>query len=212
MNGITRNGRRWLVTLGMACGVLSGCGDDRAIDDDDGGTTRSAGSGAASGSGSPSSAGSGASGQCGFQGDPEPANVAGITAAHNAVRCGVETDPAIPALSWSATVASVAQAYADQLASAGCDLVHSDGPYGENLMAGSGQYPPEEVVAAWVSEVSCFQYGPFDSCSCTCGHYTQVVWRESTELGCGVGSCSGGGQVWVCNYDPPGNYLGEVPY
>jgi hypothetical protein len=41
---------------------------------------------------------------------------------------------------------------------------------------------------------------------------TQVVWRESVRLGCGTASCNDGGVIWVCNYDPPGNYLGNMPY
>lgn len=51
------------------------------------------------------------------------------------------------------------------------------------------------------------------TCSCisfqcnACGHYTQVVWRDSERLGCGVGDCTGGGEIWVCNYDPPGNVI-----
>ena len=69
----------------------------------------------------------------------------------------------------------------------------------------------------WVSERDCYTYGTFmrgDDCSgsCSgCGHYTQVVWERSRRLGCGVATC-GGSSVWVCNYDPPGNVLGQAPY
>jgi pathogenesis-related protein 1 len=45
-----------------------------------------------------------------------------------------------------------------------------------------------------------------------CGHYTQVVWRKSTDLGCGFATCSGGGgfvnDIWICNYAPAGNSIG----
>jgi hypothetical protein len=206
------------------CLVVGACvvEERRNDDDDDGGAGSGAGAGAggsgagASGAGgagaSGGSMGSGGSGACGHAGEPEPAAVAGITAAHNAARCAAGASPEIPPLAWSSSLAAVAQAYAEVLAGQGCDLVHSGGPYGENLFAGTGSYPPDFVVDAWMSEADCFTYTTFpECCSCTCGHLTQVLWRESTTLGCGVASC-GGGEVWVCNYDPPGNYLGEMPY
>ena len=148
-------------------------------------------------------------------GDQEPAEMQGMTAAHNAVRAGVNppADPPIPPLSWSGEVAAVAQAYAEQ-----CNFDHSSGPYGENLYATSGGGSPEDVVGSWASEAANYNHAN-NSCSGTCGHYTQVVWADSTQLGCGVANCTtgspfGGGswQFWVCNYNPPGNYVGERPY
>jgi hypothetical protein len=48
-----------------------------------------------------------------------------------------------------------------------------------------------------------------------CGHYTQVVWRASTQIGCGVTSCGSGFRMQtevICNYAPAGNFVGEKPY
>jgi hypothetical protein len=42
------------------------------------------------------------------------------------------------------------------------------------------------------------------------GHFTQLVWRSSARLGCGASVCRGL-QIWVCNYDPPGNVQGNFP-
>jgi hypothetical protein len=60
-----------------------------------------------------------------------------------------------------------------------------------------------------------------DSCNMTCttqmfsngcGHYTQIIWRNTTEVGCGMATCSNGSEIWVCNYNPPGNYLRQNAY
>jgi uncharacterized protein YkwD len=147
----------------------------------------------------------------------EPAAMSGMTAAHNQVRANVSpaANPALPPLTWSSTVAATAQAWAN-----GCKFTHSGGSYGENIYATTGSATPAAVVSSWASEVSDYDYAT-NACSGVCGHYTQVVWRDSLRLGCGVANCttgspfgSGGGawQLWVCNYDPPGNYTGNKPY
>jgi uncharacterized protein YkwD len=141
--------------------------------------------------------------------------LSGITAAHNAARDAVNPAAAtpIPHLTWSSEVAATAQAYANQ-----CVFQHSGGSYGENLYATTGSATAQDVVGSWVGESASYDYAT-NSCTATCGHYTQVVWASSKNLGCGVANCSanspfGGGdwQIWVCNYDPPGNYVGESPY
>ena len=43
------------------------------------------------------------------------------------------------------------------------------------------------------------------------GHYTQIVWRSTVEVGCAVAR-SGLHEVWVCRYSPPGNVVGQRPY
>jgi hypothetical protein len=112
-------------------------------------------------------------------------------------------------------------------------LVHSTpqerNGWGENLALIGGRGAagsPEQVVGLWESEVGCYTYGRFQAginATCTsecadyggCGHYTQVVWRDTMQVGCGVANCTTGGTTrsyWVCNYDPPGNYLGQYHY
>ena len=141
----------------------------------------------------------------------------GMTAAHNSARADVKpaANPAIPPLTWSGEVADYAQNWANN-----CQFMHSGGMYGENIFAGTGTYKPAGVVTDWVSEDANYDYAT-NSCAGgeVCGHYTQVVWRDSTKLGCGVASCTdnspfGGGswQFWVCDYDPPGNFDGQKPY
>lgn len=163
----------------------------------------------------PVTAGPATDATCGHRGDPEPAPLAGITAAHNAIRCRVSrpSGAALPPLSWSTALAGEAQGYANQLAKNGCDLQHSQTEHGENLFGGSGKNTPAEVVERWAGEARCFHYESFPACcSCTCGHYTQLVWADTQRLGCGMATCANGAEVWVCNYDPAGNYMGSAPY
>ncbi|WAS90316.1 CAP domain-containing protein [Nannocystis punicea] len=145
--------------------------------------------------------------------DPEPGRLAGITAAHNRHRAQLDIAP----LTWSPELARYAQKWADKLKRRACALEHRPrkGPdaqkHGENLFAASGQAATaEQVVAAWVAEVAGYD-AKTGRCRGVCGHYTQVVWRNSQRLGCGVATC-GDSEVWVCNYDPPGNFLGQKPY
>jgi pathogenesis-related protein 1 len=156
-------------------------------------------------------------------GGSEADRLVGITQEHNRIRAAVSASPPLPDLAWSQDLADVAESYAKKLASSGCSLVHSQGPYGENLaFFGGQQATAAEVVDLWAGEKSCWTFGTFeetDSCSSACndsggcGHYTQVVWRDTKLVGCGVAACTNGdGEVWVCNYDPPGNFVGEKPY
>jgi len=170
---------------------------------------------------------------------PEPGLLAGITAEHNAARARLVSATPLPPLSWSPEIAQVAQAYADKLA-AGCanGLSHSEPAerhdWGENLAAfaitgGKGDEPngtAKQTVLLWESELDCYTFGPFqsgvnDTCSAACkdyggcGHLTQLLWRNTQRVGCGEAECSEGKtrkSYWVCNYDPPGNYTGELPY
>lgn len=144
----------------------------------------------------------------------EEGKLAGLTDAHNQIREGV----ALSALEWSDSIGGFAQAWADHLATENeCKLAHrpSDGPfaqkYGENIFLKSGPSNVAEVVGMWAAEASDYDH-PTNTCSGICGHYTQIVWAATQHLGCGYRQCDGGGEIWVCNYDPRGNYYGQSPY
>lgn len=137
-----------------------------------------------------------------------------ILAAHNKYRKEV----GVPDLTWSPTLAAHAQAWANQLASTG-RFDHSTDPHGEgeNLAKGTvGADSAAKLVDLWGSEKQYFQPGIFPDVSTTgnwadVGHYTQVVWRNTTQVGCGV-AMGGGSAVLVCRYSPPGNYEEEPVY
>ena len=130
-----------------------------------------------------------------------------ILEAHNRVRSGVGVSP----LSWSDKLAAVAQAWANQLVLEG-RLHHRASPrYGENLyLISGGRATPNDVVSSWAGEEEDYDYRA-NTCHSRCGHYTQIVWRSTRAVGCAVAR-SRNIEVWVCEYDPPGNYVGERPY
>ncbi|NVB83031.1 MAG: hypothetical protein HOV81_31930 [Kofleriaceae bacterium] len=126
-------------------------------------------------------------------------------AAHNAVRA----KHCAPALTWSKKLAEVAQSWANQLKAKGCVFGHSPGAkYGENLAAGTiGALDPESTVAMWYDEIKQYKF-PAGGFSMNTGHFTQVVWKSTREVGCGHVQCKGN-DIYVCNYDPPGNWEGQ---
>ncbi len=126
--------------------------------------------------------------------------------AHNTVR----DKHCAPPLTWSPKLAAVAQKWADTLRDKGCAFGHSGGPYGENLAAGTeGVLDPEATVKMWYGEIAKYHF-PDGGFSMETGHFTQVVWRGTTQVGCGHASCKGN-DIWVCNYDPAGNWDGQYP-
>jgi pathogenesis-related protein 1 len=142
-----------------------------------------------------------------------------IVSSHNSWRAQV----GVPALKYSSELAKSAQAWADHLQKTnGCTMRHSDsdGKTGENLFWGSawsnGKFrdiSSRYVVDNWSDEKPDYDYAR-NTCTAgrMCGHYTQVVWSDTRRVGCGAAVCGDNSQVWVCHYEPAGNWLGEKPY
>jgi len=158
----------------------------------------------------------------------EPARFSGIVRLHNVVRAKHQ----LQALIWSDSLANYAKEWVNYLASAqNCEMMHrpnnGGGKYqqkhGENLFWASAietasgkqlqNISVKEVVKAWAEEE---QYYNYQTNQCQpgedCGHYTQMVWHESQQVGCAMAVCSDKSQIWACNYYPRGNYIGEWPY
>ncbi len=199
----------WLTIVAAGCGGSSPASPDTGSGAHDAAVSMDTGSSPASDAGldaappPPSDAGLGA-----FENE--------ILAAHNAVRASATPtpSPALAPLGWSSAAASTAQAWAN-----GCQFGHNPSAgYGENIFASSSAASGTSVVDDWASEVASYDYAS-NGCSGTCGHYTQIVWRDTTAVGCAQATCTTGSPFgageWtfvVCDYDPPGNFSGQRPY
>jgi len=130
-----------------------------------------------------------------------------IVAAHNSVRARHD----LPPLRWSDELARYAQNWANALIARDDFRPRSNPQYGENLFEISGgSATAHDVVSAWAAEGKNYNYRD-NTCSGRCGHYTQVVWRDSKLVGCGMAR-NRRREVWVCDYEPHGNIVGERPY
>ncbi|XP_026108243.1 Golgi-associated plant pathogenesis-related protein 1-like [Carassius auratus] len=111
-----------------------------------------------------------------------------------------------PELKYSVELCSAAQKWADHLLNIK-KLAHSDTKNGENVFFSfsSVKKTPKgkEAVDSWYSEIKDYNFRSPGFQSNT-GHFTQVVWKSSTELG--VGLATDGNTVFVVGqYKPAGN-------
>ncbi|KAI6082846.1 PR-1-like protein [Hypoxylon rubiginosum] len=113
---------------------------------------------------------------------------------------------------WNSTLESFASTYVQSSSrkrdddDEKCMMKHSGGPYGENLALGCST--AGSCVDAWASEVSKYDFDDPGFGEET-GHFTQLVWRDTTDVGCGAKLCPGnGGWYLACEYWPRGNVEG----
>lgn len=143
--------------------------------------------------------------------DPAP-EAPDFLAAHNSARVEV----GVPPLIWSDRLARDAGEWAAHLAATG-EYEHANieqrGGQGENLWRGSrGIWDARTKVGFFVAEKSLFRPGQFPQVSRSgdwsdVGHYTQVIWPQTREVGCAVATTPRD-EVLVCRYWPAGNIWG----
>jgi uncharacterized protein YkwD len=117
---------------------------------------------------------------------------------HNSLRAKHSAPP----VTWNSTLSDYALEY---LSKQNCVFEHSGGPYGENIAMGYSD--ATDAIQAWYDEVKDYDYnaGQF---SMNTGHFTQVVWKETTQIGCNKVDCGSSGSFFACEYYPAGNVIG----
>lgn len=157
-----------------------------------------------------------------------------ILEAHNAVR----QRAGLRRLAWHGELVAMARARVQKLAGEGCYIKHSPlhqrweeagfQYVGENLYKVINMAPTGvDIVDAWYAELEDYSYGSVgSSCTktrcagrssppCMLGHFTQVMWSGTTDVGCAIAECPNQDKktfVSVCNYGPGGNIVGSLPF
>ena len=152
---------------------------------------------------------------CGSEGSglqpavPPPSGWDAVLRRHNVYRCM----HGVPLLSWSTRLQQQAQAWADHTQGAMYHGGH-DGA-GQNLatMWPRSYFDDVRGVQMWYEEIKLTSNGLVNSFGHLTGHYTQVVWRGTAQIGCAHylrNTCDGSSNpcLLVCHYFPPGNVGG----
>ena len=134
--------------------------------------------------------------------------------AHNTERTALGIAP----LTYSADLAATAQQWANVIAGEN-NMHHSKnrGNVGENLAFGTtGIYDTTKLIGLWIKEKKDFINGVWPHVSTTgswedVGHYTQMIWSTTTEVGCATADSSKCTYI-VCHYSPAGNIIGDKAY
>lgn len=117
----------------------------------------------------------------------------------------------VPDLIWSDELAADAQLWANKLA-ASEQMMHSNMQWGENIYYSTVFSNPKDVVDTWATEQKYYKGEPVSSQTVHLyGHYTQIIWSSTTHIGCAYSVSANGNYYWVCEYSPPGNYIGRKP-
>jgi len=126
-----------------------------------------------------------------------------ILSAHNEYRRKHGTG----SLKWSSKLESKAQKWANQLAKKGYLQHEQQSEDGENIACLKGEeLSGEKASAMWYDEIKDYNFNQQGFNSKT-GHFTQLIWESSTELGVGKATASNGMQFVVARYFPPGNHI-----
>ncbi|KAH8547631.1 CAP domain-containing protein [Umbelopsis sp. PMI_123] len=121
-----------------------------------------------------------------------------ILEVHNSYRALTGLSPLV----WNVTLANFAESWVNQ-----CNNSHSHSPdYGENM--GFGYMTWEDMVNRWGDEHRYYNFTTEDLQEDSL-HFTQMVWKETTSIGCAMRSCEFNPRFYSCNYYPHGNILGQ---
>ncbi|NWX40310.1 CRVP protein, partial [Steatornis caripensis] len=130
---------------------------------------------------------------------------------HNTLRSRVNpTASNMLKMEWYPPAAENAQNWANR-----CSLRHSSAKMrttttlcGENLFMSSAPFPWSDVIQAWYNEKKDFKYGTGATTQdAVIGHYTQLIWYDSYQIGCAVAYCPSNqfNYFYVCQYCPSGD-------
>ena len=115
----------------------------------------------------------------------------------------------VPPLVWNPELAHVAQNWSENLAKTNA-FYHSNSRYGETLAMVQGVNSDDQTnalitaIKMWYDEITKYNWSSPGFYPNT-GHFTQVVWRDTTDVGFGVALNSRGRALITAEYFPSGN-------
>lgn len=109
---------------------------------------------------------------------------------------------------------TVSQEWADTLALEDRFAHRPNSNYGENIYClwssdRNAKANPREVIRSWYDEIKEHDFAVEPKGIFKAGHFTQLVWKSSQDLGVGVSKTKKGKVLVVCNYNPRGNIAGQ---
>lgn len=124
---------------------------------------------------------------------------------HNRLRALHDTPP----LKLNQELSRIAQAWANKLAKD--DKVrYSTFDFGENLYWCTVDQCGADVVRAWYDEIKYWDWKKMEgNGKGETGHFTQLLWKKSKEIGVASAYSKDGHLFVVAEYNPPGNFLGR---
>lgn len=119
-----------------------------------------------------------------------------------------------PELKLNKNLRSISQDWAETLAREDRFAYRPNSDYGENIYClwssdRNAKANPKNVCRSWYDEVKEFNFGVEPKGMFKAGHFSQMVWKSSRELGVGVAKTKKGKVLVVCNYEPRGNVIGQ---
>ncbi len=137
---------------------------------------------------------------------------------HNEARASL----GIPPLTWNNEISSYAQEWANYLVFKNKNKIEhrstlgkNTRDYGENIFSGLpyDYYSVLSASEAWLEEKSIYIYQPLSYSNFhKTGHYSQMIWNTTKQIGVGVAKGTDGSIIVVANYYPAGNIIGLKPY
>lgn len=145
------------------------------------------------------------------------------------VHNGARAEVGVSDLMWSKELEKDAKNYAQILAYKDSGLQHSKfrNDQGENLSSffksstknGVESFifsktPLTDASIGWYEEIKDYKYSKIKDIKTgpVVGHYTQMIWKNTTHVGLASATSKTGVVYVVARYYPAGNYIGQYPY
>ena len=117
----------------------------------------------------------------------------------------------VPVLKLNEELNKMAQAFAKSLSSSGQSFskdIYNEEPLGINVLISDKDLKPEKICNEWYNESKKYDYTNYYKFQKGTGHFTQMIWKNTEEIGIGFEKNDDKMYV-VAYYYPAGNIFNE---